>query len=214
MRSPWLAASAQSITGCRSSSHASPAGRLVHPRPPARHRRPETRAFRPWDGLLKNIRDSVCTPILGFGLLESLVATRADIAWHWAERYHYPLAELDRQDLARIAQFVAVDQANVTVPGDQLKRYLKRELLDQLDDATRTSLPNRDLETLLEAALLGPLRKDLGKLPDEPGQRTRALLDAAADGLDSCAVPRPGRSAVPDLLRPPRIHCLRRSSPP
>jgi hypothetical protein len=103
----------------------------------------------PWDGLLKNIRDGACTAVLGFGLLEPLIGAREEIARDWAERYSYPLNEADRNDLVRMGQFVAVDQQNETVPGDQLRRYLRTELLERLDPDSRADFRGADMQELL-----------------------------------------------------------------
>jgi hypothetical protein len=157
--------------------------------------------FQPWDGLIQNIRRGTCTPVLGFGLLESLIGPRADIAWHWAERYGYPLAEADRGDLFRMAQFVAVHQANPTVPGDRLMHYLRAELLDRLDEATRAALPDRGLATLLRAT--GARRRAAGEVDSYAilaALPFRTYLSATPDQLLEDAL----RAAV----RRPQVHAF------
>jgi hypothetical protein len=106
--------------------------------------------FRFWDGLLLNIARGECTPVLGFGLLEAVIGPCEDIAGQWADRYRYPLGRADRQDLTRMAQFLAVDQQNVMVPADQLVRYLWAELLDPLAEAERLAFRKLKLPELLQ----------------------------------------------------------------
>ncbi len=116
--------------------------------PPSR----EEAEFRFWDGLMANIARGECTPVLGFGLLESVIGQREDIADQWADRYGYPLGRPDRSDLTRMAQFLAVHQKNQRVPGDQLLRYLRAELLDRLPVGQRATVDARDPHGLLARA--------------------------------------------------------------
>jgi hypothetical protein len=109
----------------------------------------EEAEFRFWDGLLANIARGECTPVLGFGLLESVIGQREDIADQWADRYGYPLGRSDRCDLTRMAQFLAVDQENEKVPGNQLLRYLRAEMLDRLPEADQHAAHSFDLQHLL-----------------------------------------------------------------
>jgi hypothetical protein len=82
-----------------------------------------------------------------------VIGPREEIAAQWADRYGYPLGRADREDLTRMAQFVAVDQDNVTVPGDQLLSYLRAELLDRLPEAERPAYRGLTLHELLQAVL-------------------------------------------------------------
>lgn len=87
----------------------------------------ERKGFEKWPALLRSIRSERCTPILGFGLLESLLGSRRDIAQRWAETYHYPLAPDKREELPQVAQFLAVNQDR-NFPRDELGEYLRHEL--------------------------------------------------------------------------------------
>lgn len=59
-----------------------------------------------WPFLLKNIAWGQCTPFLGPRVNTGLLSASNDIAEKLADEYGYPLA--DRQNLARVAQFVAL----------------------------------------------------------------------------------------------------------
>ena len=56
---------------------------------------------------MPRIREGKCTPFLGAGACDGSLPLAAAIASEWAEEYSYPLAE-GRDDLARVAQFLAV----------------------------------------------------------------------------------------------------------
>src|SRR5262245_15748631 len=59
-----------------------------------------------WANLLHRIADGNCTPFLGAGASASALPIASKVASTWAASYDYPLA--DSNDLARVAQFVAV----------------------------------------------------------------------------------------------------------
>ena len=56
-----------------------------------------------------------------------------EIARHWADLYRYPMAQHDRDELPRVAQFRAVTRAPVTAKNE-LMTYLRHELLDRFGD--------------------------------------------------------------------------------
>jgi len=82
-----------------------------------------TEEFESWPSLINAIISEKCTAILGPGLTESLIGTRRDIALKWAEESRYPLSPYDREDFARVAQFVELWQS---------KDYLHRHLADAI----------------------------------------------------------------------------------
>lgn len=117
--------------------------------------------FSRWDALLNNICAGRCTPILGYGLLEPLLGSSRDIAQRWAETHRFPLSPQDRDDLPQVAQYLAVQQ-DYAFPRDELKHYLRTEILrryakDLPNDASKASL-----EQLL--SLVGSQRRALDQL--------------------------------------------------
>jgi hypothetical protein len=80
-----------------------------------------------WPALLRSIRKSKCTPILGPGLTESLVGSRREIARRWSETYYYPMASHYRDNLPQVAQYLAVNQ-DPMFPRDELEAYICQEL--------------------------------------------------------------------------------------
>ena len=63
-----------------------------------------------WASLRDSIKSYRCTPILGPGVSEALLGAREEVARAWAERYDFPMAPEDREDLPRVAQYLAVKQ--------------------------------------------------------------------------------------------------------
>ncbi len=90
----------------------------------------EREEFEKWPALLSSIRQQKCTPILGPGLIEFLLGSRREIARRWAERYSYPLALSDRDDLAQVAQYLAFHLER-KFPRDELGKYLRSAIWDR-----------------------------------------------------------------------------------
>ena len=75
-----------------------------------------------WNLLLARIADGACTPFLGAGAAAHALPLGAEIARRWAAAYSYPLEDID--DLARVAQYVAVHSDDAMYPKDLLHREL------------------------------------------------------------------------------------------
>ena len=83
---------------------------------------PEILQDRDWTLLLRRIKDGKCTPFLGAGACAGTLPLGADIAREWAEEYQYPLE--DRGDLARVAQYLAV-QYDPMFPKEEILKYFQ-----------------------------------------------------------------------------------------
>jgi CHAT domain/SIR2-like domain len=145
------------------------------------------RAFQSWDGFLTNLERGAATAILGFGLLEPLLGSQEEVAGQWAQRYEYPLAPDRREDLTQVAQFLAVNQ-NLSFPGAELRRHLRRELLCRLEADRREQSEERSLNELLQETLAsGPAAAggppDLGPHEVLAGLPFRVYLTTNADDL-------------------------------
>ncbi len=119
--------------------------------------------FPKWPALLSAIRQGRCTPILGPGLTESLLGSRREIAQRWAETYHFPMAPQDREDLPQVAQYLAVNQAQM-FPRDELVEHLRQELLRRCGRDPSDRLSHASLDELV--ATVGAERRD--RLRTEP----------------------------------------------
>lgn len=79
--------------------------------------------FERWDALVSDIENDQCVPVLGPGLVESTLGSRRDMARAWAERYEFPLAPRNRDDLAQVAQYLTYRQSkNLAI--NELRRLL------------------------------------------------------------------------------------------
>jgi hypothetical protein len=88
----------------------------------------DRQAFEKWPALLRSIRRSQCTPIIGSHLGAALLGTSNEIAQSWAETYHFPMEPHQREDLPQVAQYLAVNQ-DARFVCDELMEYLRQELL-------------------------------------------------------------------------------------
>lgn len=75
-----------------------------------------------WSLLLRRIENGECTPFLGAGAAAHALPLGRDIAREWAEQHDYPLD--DRDDLARVAQFLAIYQDGI-YPKELLRERLR-----------------------------------------------------------------------------------------
>jgi len=81
---------------------------------------PSTLEERDWRLLLTRIRSGECTPFLGAGACYGVLPLGAEVAGEWAKEYSYPLDD-SCQDLARVAQFLAVEYDNMFPKGELAK---------------------------------------------------------------------------------------------
>ncbi len=85
--------------------------------------------FPQWRGLCSEIEAGNCTPVLGPGLTDAFLGSRHEVARGWANQEHFPLAHHHREDLPRVAQYLAVDQG-LNFPRTKLVKYIRKELLE------------------------------------------------------------------------------------
>jgi len=114
------------------------------------------RGFEKWPALLADLRQGRCTPILGLGMTDALLGSRRDLAWRWANTYHFPLEPDQREDLPHVAQFLAVNQS-YRFPSQALREYLSRELLDRYGRDLPQGIGDRSLDDVVTA--VGELRR-------------------------------------------------------
>jgi len=83
---------------------------------------PDTIDEKDWDRLLGRIKEGKCTPFLGAGAAYGILPLGADIAKDWAEHYKYPFKD-SNTDLARVAQFLAIDQDGMFPKESIIKKF-------------------------------------------------------------------------------------------
>jgi hypothetical protein len=81
---------------------------------------PEGWNDRDWEALLYAIKNKSCTPFLGAGACHGVLPTGKEIAREWADEYDYPFS--DRDNLVRVAQFVALEAGPMTPKFKMLDR--------------------------------------------------------------------------------------------
>jgi hypothetical protein len=64
-----------------------------------------------WQQLVRLIKRGKCTPFVGAGACTGTLPRARDIAINWAKKYDYPLH--DSHDLARVSQFMAIDNYDI-----------------------------------------------------------------------------------------------------
>ena len=123
----------------------------------------EQPGFDRWGPLVNHIRKGRCTPILGSGLLESLVGSFREIARNWAKRYSYPMAGDECEELPLVAQYIAIDQGEETFVRDQFSDALRAGVLRQYPEIPPETASG-PVEKLISAA--GAIRREQER--DEP----------------------------------------------
>jgi len=75
-----------------------------------------------WGLLLERIKDGECTPFLGAGACYGVLPLGAKLALEWAEKHSYPLKD-SCKDLARVAQYLAVEYDPMFPKGEIVKKF-------------------------------------------------------------------------------------------
>jgi hypothetical protein len=77
-----------------------------------------------WTTLLRRIKEGKCTPFLGAGVNEGVLPLGSAIARIWAQENAFPMK--DANDLARVAQFLAIRRPDPMDPKEELlSRWFK-----------------------------------------------------------------------------------------
>jgi hypothetical protein len=126
-----------------------------------------------WRNLLQRLRDRKCTPFVGAGACAGTLPLASEIASQWAESYNYPLA--DSTDLARISQFLAIEQDDDMFSKEEIKRQFESRMPAGLLCAQRAPWPaRRSRSSNLHHDQLRQLYVP-GSPESRPGSSTRAM---------------------------------------
>lgn len=125
--------------------------------------------FDRWEALVTDIENGQCVPVIGPALVESTLGSTRRIAQAWAERYEFPLAPRDRDDLAQVAQYLTYRQSK-----DNAIRELRAHLVNHLRSKYRAELA-RIGEEIGKDLLGGPVRtRTVNDLIQHVGKAQRA----------------------------------------
>ncbi|HEY3310140.1 MAG TPA: CHAT domain-containing protein [Anaerolineales bacterium] len=117
-----------------------------------------------YEAELRYIHRERCTPIIGPGLLESLLGPSADIARTWASVFHYPMSPYDRDALPKVAQYLATDKGEA-VPFDEYEDAVQKALRKNYQAELPPEIAAKkfvDLDTL--SATIGKQRRSTNPL--------------------------------------------------
>jgi hypothetical protein len=161
--------------------------------------------FKRWPSLVDNIREGNCTPIIGSGLLESLVGSFRDIAQDWALKYEYPMGGGDREQLPLVAQYLVVTQGQTSFVQNQFRNALREGVLRNYRHELKDEQHTLGVEELISAA--GAIRR--ANEPAEPHKVLASLglkvyLTTNADNLLA--------DALTELKRTPKVQLCPRDS--
>lgn len=86
--------------------------------------------FEKWPAIVRSIVRGQATPVIGATLAEQTLGPPSALALRWAERYHFPLAPYERDQLHAVAQYLAVNQAP-SFPREELIDEVCHALIDR-----------------------------------------------------------------------------------
>ena len=107
--------------------------------------------FNRWESLINFIRNEQCTPVLGLGLTDTLIGPRRSFTRHWAERYNFPMARHQRDDLPQVAQYVAVENGDGAVRS-ALGEYLRQQIRERFPASVPRDEGPGHLDDMIEKA--------------------------------------------------------------
>lgn len=90
----------------------------------------ESREFEKWKTICRRVRKGQVIPILGPDFGEHVLGRSDELARRLARDENFPLAEHDRSDLARVAQYVRISQDDDHLQ-DGVVDHLRQQLLDR-----------------------------------------------------------------------------------
>lgn len=97
----------------------------------------DVNSFEKWGGLILDIKQRKCTPIIGPDLVTPMFGSSAEIAKRWAEKYDFPMSPQDRDSLPQVAQYLSYYQTPNFMFSELTRHicmFLKRTYPDQLTD--------------------------------------------------------------------------------
>jgi hypothetical protein len=114
------------------------------------------------ESVVSDLRQGCCVPVLGPGLVEPLFGSTREIARRWAERYEFPLAPRNRDDLMQVAQYLAY-RNNPSYVLEQLRVYMGHYIRSKYAD----DLPPELLTCEIREGVVDAMVSHIGKLQRE-----------------------------------------------
>ena len=88
-----------------------------------------------WDDLVTYYRTGRFTPVLGPGMTDGILGSRQEIAERWASRWQMSLISNHRNDLAKVAQYLRVEQKVRGAVPLRMREYLLDEIRERIATA-------------------------------------------------------------------------------
>ncbi len=106
--------------------------------------------FEKWKSICRSVRQGKFIPILGHDVGEHVFGTVRDLAEQMAEASGFPLAIQDRSDLAKVIQYLSINQDRKYAMGELLKQ-LRKQLLEHNREILGNGAGDLPLPALLDA---------------------------------------------------------------
>lgn len=123
----------------------------------------ERQGFEKWPAIVRSIGRVQATPVIGATLAERVLGPPSALAARWAERYRFPLAPYERDQLHDVAQYLAVNQAP-SFPREELVDEVRQALLDRFAADLPAAVDQGDVYDVLAA--VGALQR--ARAPHDP----------------------------------------------
>jgi len=88
-----------------------------------------------WDELETLQRTGRFTPVLGPGMTDGILGSRQAIAKRWADRWQMSIVSSHRDDLAKVAQYLRVEQKVEGAVVNRMAEYLQQEIRERISRA-------------------------------------------------------------------------------
>ena len=104
--------------------------------------------------LIKSINREKCMPIIGPGVVETLLDSQRNIARAWAASHNFPMEPHNRDDLPQVAQYLTVSQGGTIATEWELEDYLTQALINRfrrtaLQDWSDDEVQGKSLDELI-----------------------------------------------------------------
>jgi len=115
-----------------------------------------------WGELIDQIETGNITPVLGPELASGILGSRQDLARRWVRQWQMPIAPNNQSDVAKVAQYLRVRNADGTV-RTLLQKYLMNEIRKRVALASKDDPVWNLPSNLIKGPKIGPAVLELGR---------------------------------------------------
>ncbi|WP_129627960.1 CHAT domain-containing protein [Candidatus Oscillochloris fontis] len=117
----------------------------------------ERQSFEKWPTIVRSVTRGQATPIIGATLDEQVITSLRTLASEWAERYNFPLAAHEREELHDVTQYLSISQAPM-FPREELVDTLRHTLAQRFAADLAEGAEQADIYDLL--AVVGEIQRE------------------------------------------------------